>query len=103
MSIIIKPSAFSPLSAYILGKIIRDIDFPAGVVNILSGPTRSCNYAAKVKIPSVLTMIGRRLLVNVDRRHATSIKKLSMELGGNAPFIVFEDADIDKALDLAIE
>lgn len=103
-SIIIKPSALSPLSAYILGKIIHDIDFPVGVVNILSGPTSEvATTLSKSKIPAVLTMIGSTATgQRVIADSATSIKKLSMELGGNAPFIVFEDADIDKALDLAI-
>ena len=103
-SIIIKPSALSPLSAYILGKIIHDIDFPAGVVNILSGPTSEvATTLSKSKIPTVLTMIGSTATgQRVIADSATSIKKLSMELGGNAPFIVFEDAVIDKALDLAI-
>ena len=103
-SIIIKPSALSPLSAYILGKIIHDIDFPAGVVNILSGPTSEvATTLSKSKIPAVLTMIGSTATgQRVIADSATSIKKLSMELGGNAPFIVFEDAAIDKALDLAI-
>ena len=103
-SIIIKPSALSPLSAYIVGKIIHDIDFPAGVVNILSGPTSEvATTLSKSKIPSVLTMIGSTATgQRVIADSATSIKKLSMELGGNAPFIVFEDAVIDKALDLAI-
>lgn len=103
-SIIIKPSALSPLSAYILGKIIHDIDFPAGVVNILSGPiSEVATTLSKSKIPTVLTMIGSTATgQRVIADSVTSIKKLSMELGGNAPFIVFEDAAIDKALDLAI-
>lgn len=103
-SIIIKPSALTPLSAYILGKILHDIDFPAGVVNILSGPTSEvASTLSKSKIPSVLTMIGSTATgLRVIADSATSIKKLGMELGGNAPFIVFEDAAIDKALDLAI-
>ena len=103
-SIIIKPSALTPLSAYMLGEILHDIDFPAGVVNILSGPTSEvASTLSKSKIPSVLTMIGSTATgLRVIADSATSIKKLGMELGGNAPFIVFEDAAIDKALDLAI-
>ena len=103
-SIIIKPSPLSPLSAYVLGEILHDIDFPAGVVNILSGPTEEvATTLSKSKIPAVLTMIGSTATgQKVITDSATSIKRLSMELGGNAPFIVFEDADIEKALDLAI-
>ena len=103
-SLIIKPSSLSPLSAYLLGEILNDINFPAGVVNILCGPTNEvASVLTKSKIPAVLTMIGS---TNTGKRviadSTTSIKKLGMELGGNAPFIVYEDADFNKALDLAI-
>ena len=103
-SLIIKPSALSPLSAYLLGEILNDINFPAGVVNILCGPTSEvASVLTKSKIPAVLTMIGS---TNTGKRviadSTTSIKKLGMELGGNAPFIVYEDADFNKALDLAL-
>ena len=103
-SLIIKPSSLSPLSAYLLGEILNDINFPAGVVNILCGPTSEvADVLTKSKIPAVITMIGS---TNTGKRviadSTTSIKKLGMELGGNAPFIVYEDADFNKALDLAI-
>lgn len=103
-SIIIKPSTLSPLSAYLLGKILHDIDFPAGVVNIISGPVKDvADVMTKSKIPNVLTMIGSTQTgLQVIADSTTSIKKFGMELGGNAPFIVFEDADFQKALDLAI-
>lgn len=103
-SLIIKPSALSPLSAYMIGKIMHDIDFPAGVVNILCGPSREvATTMTTSKIPAVLTMIGSTATgQKVIAESTTSIKKLGMELGGNAPFIVFEDADFEKALDLGI-
>ncbi|MCA0932502.1 aldehyde dehydrogenase family protein [Lutimonas saemankumensis] len=103
-SLIIKPSSLSPLSAYILGEILYEIDFPAGVVNILTGPSKYvASTMTKSKIPSVLTMIGstetgKRVIADSN----TSIKKLGMELGGNAPFIIFDDADFEKALNLAV-
>lgn len=103
-SIIIKPSALSPLSAYMIGEIMHSIDFPAGVVNILSGPSATVAHTLTTsKIPAVLTMIGstqtgKRVIAD----STTSIKKLGMELGGNAPFIIFDDADFDKALNLAV-
>lgn len=103
-SIIIKPSILSPLSAYILGEILHEIKFPAGVVNILSGPSSEvATTLSKSKIPSLITMIGSTATgQQVIADSTTSIKRLSMELGGNAPFIVFEDANFEKALDLAI-
>ncbi len=103
-SLIIKPSGLAPLSAFLLGKIMHDINFPAGVVNILAG--RSSEVATvltKSKKTSVITMIGSTQTgLKVIAESATSIKRMSMELGGNAPFIVFEDADFELALNLAI-
>lgn len=103
-SLIIKPSERSPLSAYLLGKIMHDINFPAGVVNILSGPVGEvADVLTKSKKTNVLTMIGStKTGLRIIADGATSIKKMGMELGGNAPFIVFEDADIETALNLAI-
>lgn len=103
-SLIIKPSALSPLSAYMIGEIMHSINFPAGVVNILTGPSSTvATTMTKSKIPAVLTMIGSTATgQKVIADSTTSIKKLGMELGGNAPFIVFEDADFDTALNLAI-
>ncbi len=103
-TLIIKPSSLSPLSAYMIGEIMAEINFPAGVVNILTGPNSEVsNTLTKSKIPSVITMIGSTATgQRVIADSTTSIKKLSMELGGNAPFIVFDDADFDLALDLAI-
>lgn len=103
-SIIIKPSAISPLSTYMIGEILHDINFPAGVVNILSGPVSDvATVLTTSTIPAVLTMIGSTATgKRVIADSTTSIKKLGMELGGNAPFIVFEDADFDTALELAV-
>ena len=103
-SIIIKPSELSPLSTYMIGEILNDIDFPAGVVNILAGSTSEvATPMTTSKIPAVITMIGSTQTgQKIIAESTTSIKKLGMELGGNAPFIVFEDADFEKALDLAI-
>lgn len=103
-SLVIKPSEISPVSAYLFGKICADIDFPAGVINILCGPPDEvATTMTKSKIPAVLTMIGSTNTgKKVTADSTTSIKKLGMELGGNAPFIVFEDADIELALNIAI-
>lgn len=103
-SLIIKPSSLSPLSAYLIGKIMHDINFPAGVVNILSGPTKEvADILTKSKKTNVITMIGSTQTgLRVIADSTTSIKKFGLELGGNAPFIIFEDADFDTALNLAI-
>ncbi|MBU2950988.1 NAD-dependent succinate-semialdehyde dehydrogenase [Tamlana agarivorans] len=103
-SLIIKPSDMSPLSAYMVGEIMHSINFPAGVVNIISGPSSEvATTMTKSHIPAVITMIGSTQTgLRVIADSTTSIKKFGLELGGNAPFIVFEDADFDKALDLGI-
>ncbi|GAF02146.1 aldehyde dehydrogenase family protein [Saccharicrinis fermentans] len=103
-SIVIKPSELSPLSSYILGEILFKINFPAGVINIISGPVEQvATTMTKSKIPKVLTMIGssasgKRVIAD----SATSVKHVSLELGGNAPFIVCEDADINTAVEIGI-
>ena len=103
-SLIIKPSQLSPLSTYMIGEILHEINFPAGVVNILAGSSSEVATTMTTStIPAVLTMIGSTATgQKVIADSTTSIKKLGMELGGNAPFIVFEDADFDTALNLAI-
>ena len=103
-SIIIKPSEQSPLSSYIMGEILESIDFPAGVVNFLCGRSSEvASYMTKSTIPRVITMIGSSATgKRVMADSTTSIKKLGMELGGNAPFIVFDDADIEKALAIGV-
>lgn len=103
-SLIIKPSEVSPLSAYIIGEILHKINFPAGVITIIEGPTESvAKTMTSSKIPSVITMIGStNTAKKIIAESTTSIKKFGLELGGNAPFIVFEDADFDNALNLAI-
>ena len=99
-SLIIKPSEKSPLSAYVVGEALANINFPKGVVNILAGsndevaPTLSGSA-----IPRVITMIGSSASGRTAMQQAaTSIKHFSMELGGNAPAIVCEDADLSRAL-----
>ncbi len=100
-SLILKPSTKSPLSAYVFGEICAEIDFPPGVINILCGPDDVVGPALTAsRIPAVVTVIGSiRTGANVMRQGATSIKRYSMELGGNAPVLVFEDADLELAVE----
>jgi succinate-semialdehyde dehydrogenase/glutarate-semialdehyde dehydrogenase len=99
-SIIIRPSTSSPLSAYIIGELLHKINFPKGVINILSGPTKEvAETLSSSTIPNVIALIGSSETgKKIIASSATSIKKLSMELGGNAPVLVFEDADVNKAV-----
>ncbi len=101
-SIIIKPSEFSPLSAYLIGEICADIDFPRGVINILCGEVKEVGVPlCESTIPRLITMIGSTVTAQklIAQSSKTSIKRYSMECGGNAPFIVFDDAHLPTALD----
>jgi len=103
-TLILKPSANAPLSAYLIGEIMESIDFPKGVVNVLAGSNEELALTlSSSKIPRVITMIGSSVSGRIAMSQAaTSIKHFSMELGGNAPAIVFDDANITQAVnDLA--
>lgn len=100
--IIIRPSAATPVSAYAVGELCHGIGLPAGVVNILTtdgyGPS---DALAASTIPSLITLIGSTATgKHLMKTGATSIKRYSMELGGNAPVLVFDDADLDLAADI---
>ncbi len=101
-SMIIKPSASAPLSAYLVGEICYEIGFPAGVINILTGPNSEVSDTLSTSpIPKVATIIGstatgKKLMASCS----TSIKRTSMELGGNAPMLIFPDADLEAAADV---
>ena len=101
-SLILKPSELSPVSLYIIGNILKQINFPKGVINIICGePTEVAQTLSKSTIPNLITMIGStETAKKVISDSSTSIKKYSMELGGNAPFIIFDDADIDTAINI---
>lgn len=99
-TLILKPSANAPLSAYLIGEIMESIEFPKGVVNIVAGSNEELALAlSSSKIPRVITMIGSSVSGRMAMAQAaTSIKHFSMELGGNAPAIVFDDANVKQAV-----
>jgi len=97
-TVVLKPSARTPLTALAFGKILSDI-LPAGVVNVLSGAGSEIGDALvghpKVRMVSITgdTVTGKR----IARIASESVKRLHLELGGKAPIIVFDDADIALA------
>lgn len=99
-TIVAKPAEQTPFSAIALGKIANDIGIPNGVVNIVTGDaamigTLFCSSPLVRKLSFTgSTEVGQLLL----QQTASEIKKISLELGGNAPFIVFSDADIEKTI-----
>lgn len=104
-SMIIKPASETPFTALALAALAEQAGIPAGVFNIVTGESRVLGeLLTKHELISKFsftgsTQVGRQLYAQC----ASTIKKTSLELGGNAPFIVFEDADIDKAVDSAIQ
>ncbi|MGN6096514.1 MAG: NAD-dependent succinate-semialdehyde dehydrogenase [Bosea sp. (in: a-proteobacteria)] len=100
-TVVIKPSELTPFSALALGVLAERAGIPAGVVNIVTGMPAAIG-AELTGNPTVRkisftgsTRVGALLM----RQAADGIKRLSLELGGNAPFIVFDDADLDLAID----
>jgi succinate-semialdehyde dehydrogenase / glutarate-semialdehyde dehydrogenase len=98
-SIIIKPSEETPLSAYMLGKLATDAGIPEGVVNIISGDAKEIGDVLTASSDvRMLTFTGSTAVGKMlAQKCAATVKKTALELGGNAPYIVFEDADIEHA------
>jgi succinate-semialdehyde dehydrogenase/glutarate-semialdehyde dehydrogenase len=103
-TIVCKPASQTPLSALALGELADRAGIPAGVMNIVTGSAReiggelTANPLVRKLTFTGSTQVGKLLL----EQCAGTVKKVSMELGGNAPFLVFEDADLDAAVDGAV-
>jgi aldehyde dehydrogenase (NAD+) len=99
-TVVLKPAEFTPLTALVFAELCQEAGLPAGVVNIVTGD--GATGEALVKHPDVdkiaftgSTEVGRAIRAAT----ATSHKRLSLELGGKSPFIVFEDADLDSTVE----
>ncbi len=99
-TVVLKPAEFTPLTALAFAEICQEVDLPPGVVNIVTGD--GTTGEALVAHPDVdkiaftgSTEVGRA----IRKATAASHKKLSLELGGKSPFIIFEDADLDSAVE----
>ncbi|HTR05564.1 MAG TPA: NAD-dependent succinate-semialdehyde dehydrogenase [Paraburkholderia sp.] len=103
-TIVIKPANETPLSAFALAALAEEAGIPAGVVNIVTGKSReiglemTSNPLVRKLTFTGSTEVGRLLM----RQCSDTVKKVSLELGGNAPFIVFDDADLDAAIEGAL-
>ncbi|MBV8245892.1 MAG: aldehyde dehydrogenase family protein [Candidatus Eremiobacteraeota bacterium] len=101
---VLKPSELTPLTALRLAQFIEELEFPAGVVNIVTGPgaTVGATIAESHLVDKVAftggTMTGRSIM----RAATGNLKKISLELGGKSPNVVFEDADFATAVDYAL-
>ena len=104
-TVVARPSEFTPLSALAIAVLAERAGLPPGVLNVLPGMDAAgmgAELCANPKVAKITftgsTRVGRLLM----KQGADTIKKLSLELGGNAPFIVFDDADLDAAVEGAM-
>jgi aldehyde dehydrogenase (NAD+) len=103
-TVVLKPAEFTPLSALAFAELCQDVGLPPGVVNIITGDGRTgaalVNHADVDKVAFTgSTEVGRIIREST----AGSGKKLSLELGGKSPFVVFEDADLDSAVEGVVD
>lgn len=102
---VIKPAELTPLTALAFAEIAETVGVPPGVVNVVTGMPEAIGQAmlADPRIRKLSftgsTEVGRLLIKN----SATNITRLSLELGGHAPFLVFGDADLDQAVEIAVK
>lgn len=100
-TIVVKPAELTPLTTLMLVKTFEEAGVPAGVINVITTTTSAATSAPVIadhRLRKITftgsTQVGRKLLQQASER----VLRTSMELGGNAPFVVFEDADIDAAV-----
>jgi len=105
-TVVLKPAEQTPMSALKLAELIKEAGFPPGVVNVINGygPTAGAAISSHMDIDKVAftgsTDIGR---VIQQAATASNLKRVTLELGGKSPFIVFKDADLDEAVAIAHE
>jgi len=103
-TVVLKPAEETPLTALALAELAHRAGIPAGVLNVVTGPPRpigevlTSHPAVRIVGFTGSTGVGKQLM----RQSAGTVKKVALELGGNAPFIVFDDADLDAAVEGAI-
>lgn len=103
-TVVLKPSSLTPFTALAMAELAQRAGIPAGVINVITGnaeiigKTLSASDIVRKISFTGSTEIGKLLM----QQSASTVKKISLELGGNAPFIVFDDADIDEAVRGAI-
>ena len=104
-TVVIKPAALTPLTTLYFAKLLEDAGLPPGVVNVVTTKASGPVSEEIIRDPRLRklsftgsTPVGQQLL----EQAASGVLRTSMELGGNAPFVVFDDADLDKAVDGAM-
>jgi succinate-semialdehyde dehydrogenase / glutarate-semialdehyde dehydrogenase len=104
-TMVMKPARLTPLSMLALAQILQECGLPGGVLNVITSSSSGKTMGPLIEDPRARklsftgsTEVGRKLI----EQSAQQVLKVSMELGGNAPFLVFEDADLDAALEGAL-
>lgn len=103
-TVVLKPATYTPLTAIFLAELIHKLNFPKGVFNLVTGSGKqigeSLSRSDKVDMIAFTgsNEVGSRIYENASK----TVKKLSLELGGKAPFVVFDDANIDAATEGAV-
>jgi len=100
-SVVVKPATLTPLTAVVLGEICIEAGVPEGVVNVIPGAGSSVgNYLVEhEKVDKVAFTGSTPIGKNIMERASQTLKRVTLELGGKSPNIVFEDADVDAAVD----
>ena len=103
-TVVFKVSHHTPLASLRVAEVIDSVAFPKGTVNILTGePKLVSDTLAKSEIPRLLTTIGSTFAgKKLIEQSATSIKRFSLELGGDAPVVIFKDADLERAVEAVV-
>ncbi|HEX3368804.1 MAG TPA: aldehyde dehydrogenase family protein [Candidatus Cybelea sp.] len=101
---ILKPSELTPLSAIRLAAIFEELEFPRGVVNVVTGAGAIAGHAlaASMLVDKIAFTGGTKTGRSIMQAATSNLKKISLELGGKSPNVVFADADFDTAIDYAL-
>ena len=103
-TVVLKPAEWTPLTALLFGEICSAVGFPSGVVNIITGDGRTGAALAKHADVDKVAFTGSTEVGRILRQAtADTPKKLSLELGGKSPFVVFADADLDAAVEGVVD
>ena len=104
-TMVLKPAALTPLTSLLFAQVLADVGLPAGVLNVIPTARAGAVTGPLIRDPRLRklsftgsTEVGRRLIADA----AHQVLRVSMELGGNAPLLVFDDADLDRAVDGAM-
>jgi betaine-aldehyde dehydrogenase len=101
---VLKPAELTPLSVIRLAAIFEELEFPPGVVNIVTGPGATAGHAIakSTRVDKIAFTGGTKTGRSIMQAATSNLKKISLELGGKSPNVVFADADFDTAIDYAL-